>query len=218
MAPPLVIWGAGDHALVVAEIVRLRAEYELIGWLDDVNVDRHGATYAGLPILGGREQLERLRGQGVDHIAVAIGRCDARLRRAELARHSGYRLPALIHPRASVGTGVPIGEGTVLKAGAIVDVSAEIGAAVILSHVSVGHGSILEDGVLLSCGVCLAGRVRAGRGSSLGAGVAVRDRIQIGRGCLIGTGAVVVRDIPDGVVAYGVPARAVRPVAVAEGP
>jgi len=218
MAPRLVIWGAGEHALVVAEIVRLRAEYELIGWLDDVNVDREGSQYAGLPILGGREQLEHLHDRGVDHIALAMGRCEARLRLAELLRGSEYGLPAIIHPRASIGTDVPVGEGTVIKAGAIIDVGARIGAAVIVSHAIVGHGSLLEDGAMLAGGVCLAGRVQIGRGSFVGAGVTVKDRIRIGRGCLIGAGALVVRDIPDGFVAYGLPARAVRAVTAAEGP
>lgn len=218
MAAPLVIWGAGEHGPVVAEIARLAGVYEPIGWLDDVNRDRHGSTHAGLPILGGREQLERLHDRGVEHIALAMGRCEARLRLAELARRSGYRLPALIHPRASVGTGVPIGEGSVLKAGAIVDVNASIGTVVIVSHASVAHGSTLEDGVMLGVGVALAGRVHVGRGTFLGAGVVVKDRIQIGRGCLIGAGAVVMNDIPDAVVAYGSPARVMRRVADGEGP
>jgi sugar O-acyltransferase (sialic acid O-acetyltransferase NeuD family) len=218
MAPRLVIWGAGQHALVVAEIVRLRGEHELVGWLDDVNLDRHGSTYAGLPILGGREQLDRLHDQGVDDIAFAVGRCEARLKLAELASGYGYRLPTLIHPRASVGTGVPVGEGTVLKAGAIVDVGTTVGANVMLAHSSVAHGSVLEDGVLIAGGGSLAGGVCIGRGTFLGIGVTVADRIRVGRGCLIGAGAVVVHDIPDGFVAYGSPARAARRVTVAEGP
>jgi sugar O-acyltransferase (sialic acid O-acetyltransferase NeuD family) len=218
MPPRLVIWGAGQHSLVVAEIVRLRGEYELVGWLDDVNVDRQGSAYAGLPILGGREQLDRLHDQGVDDIALAVGRCEARLRLAELARENGYRLPKLIHPHASVGTGVPIAEGTVLKAGAIIDVGVTVGAHVMLAHSSVAHGSVLEDGVLIAGGGGLGGAVCIGRGTFLGMGVTVADRIRIGRGCLIGAGSVVVHDIPDGVVAYGSPARAVRRVTAAEGP
>jgi sugar O-acyltransferase (sialic acid O-acetyltransferase NeuD family) len=210
MAPRLVIWGAGEHALVVAEIVRLGGEYELIGWLDDVDPERRGTLHGGLPVLGGREQLERLRDQGVDHIALAMGRCEARLHLADLARQRGYQLPALIHPRASIGTGVPIGEGTVIKAGAVLDVGVTVGASALLSHATIAHNSVIEDGVLVGGGVTLSGRVHVGRGTFLGSGVTVGDRLRIGRGCLIGAGAVVVDDIPPDVVAYGVPARVIR--------
>lgn len=44
----------------------------------------------------------------------------------------------------------------------------------------------------------------------LGVGVIVLDGVRIGRGAVIGAGAVVTRDIPDGAVAFGVPARVVR--------
>jgi acetyltransferase-like isoleucine patch superfamily enzyme len=44
----------------------------------------------------------------------------------------------------------------------------------------------------------------------LGAGVKVMDGVRIGRDVVVGAGAVVTEDLPDGVVAVGVPARVVR--------
>lgn len=43
----------------------------------------------------------------------------------------------------------------------------------------------------------------------LGYGVIVLDGVRIGKGAVVGAGAVVTRDIPDGAIAVGVPARAV---------
>ena len=44
----------------------------------------------------------------------------------------------------------------------------------------------------------------------LGFGVIVLDGVRIGKGAIVGAGAVVSRDIPDGGIAVGVPARVVR--------
>jgi acetyltransferase-like isoleucine patch superfamily enzyme len=44
----------------------------------------------------------------------------------------------------------------------------------------------------------------------LGTGVKVLDGVRIGRDVVVGAGAVVTGDLPDGVVAAGVPARVVR--------
>lgn len=44
----------------------------------------------------------------------------------------------------------------------------------------------------------------------LGFGVVVLDGVRIGKGSVIGAGSVVTRNIPDGAVAAGVPARVVR--------
>jgi acetyltransferase-like isoleucine patch superfamily enzyme len=44
----------------------------------------------------------------------------------------------------------------------------------------------------------------------LGFGVIVLDGVRIGKGAVIGAGAVVTRNIPDGAIAFGVPARVVR--------
>lgn len=209
----LVIWGASGHALVVADIIRLRAEYEIIGFLDDVNPDRKNTRLCGSRILGGREQLAHLREQGVDHIIFGFGDCDARLKLSELVQELGFSLATAIHPRATVAADVSIGAGTVIQAGSVVKPEVCIGENVIInSCVSVGHDCIIEDGAHICPGVCLGGWVRVGRAAWVGIGSTVIERVCIGPGSLIGAGAVVLSDIPGGVVAYGVPARIVREI------
>jgi acetyltransferase-like isoleucine patch superfamily enzyme len=44
----------------------------------------------------------------------------------------------------------------------------------------------------------------------LGVGVTVLSGVRIGRGAVVGAGSVVARDIPDGAIAVGIPARVVK--------
>jgi acetyltransferase-like isoleucine patch superfamily enzyme len=73
-----------------------------------------------------------------------------------------------------------------------------------------GHESVLEDGARLNPGANVSGKVTVGRTTVIGTGAVIKDRIHVGANTLIGAGAAVVRDIPDGVVAFGNPARVAR--------
>lgn len=53
------------------------------------------------------------------------------------------------------------------------------------------------------------GHAQIGRGAYLSAGAAIIGAVTIGEGAMIGANAVVLRDVPDGAVAVGVPARIV---------
>ena len=206
--PLLAIWGASGHALVVADIVRLQGVYEIVGFLDDVNPGRHGASFCGATVLGGREQLGPLLDQGVRHILLGFGDCRMRQELTTWLQALGFSLPIAVHPRAVVAEDAVIGPGTVIAAGAVVNSAARIGSSVIINtSASVDHECVIGDAAHIGPGAHLAARVVVGQAAQVGIGATVIDRVHIGVGAIVGAGAVVVRDIPDGVVAYGVPAR-----------
>ena len=210
MNPKILIYGAAGHALVVADILRLRREFEIVGFLDDVNPNRHGHEFCGGRILGGAEQLEQLSAQGVSQLIVAFGACRARMRVAGLAEEQGYTLACAVHPTSSVAADAVIGAGTVIKAGAAIDPGVRLGRNVIVgANATIAHEGVLEEGAHLSAGVDV-GKSRIGAATLIGIGATVKPGVQVGRDCLIGAGAVVVSDIPPESVAVGVPARVIR--------
>ena len=207
----LVIWGASGHALVVADIVRRQGLYHIVGFLDDVNPGRQGTEFCGAQVLGGREQLTPLWEQGVRHVLLGVGDCAARLKLTALLEAQGFSLPTAVHPQAAVAEDVTLGPGAVVVAGAVVNPGTRIGRSVIINTAaSVDHECVIGDAVHICPGAHLAGRVVVGQATQIGIGATVIERVRIGAKVVIGAGAVVVSDIPDGVVAYGVPARVKR--------
>jgi UDP-N-acetylbacillosamine N-acetyltransferase len=208
--PDLVIVGAGGHARVVAEIARLTG-HVVAGFLDDVDPGRQHAAFFGSVVLGGLEQLPALVDAGVHQAVIAIGDCGARLRLASLVAEAGMQLPVMFHPQSVHSSDATIGAGTVLVAGAIVNPGARIGANVIVNTAAtIDHDCIIEDGVHVACGAHLAGHVHVGRGSWVGIGAVVKERVRIGAQTIVGAGAVVLKDLPDGVLAYGAPAKVIQ--------
>lgn len=207
----LVIWGASGHAMVVADIVRLRGDYEIAGFLDSVNPERAGGLFCGARILGGEEQLDLLSTQGVSHFIMGFGDCAARLKLGALVTSKGFELATAVHPGSIVSPDVRIHAGTVVVGGAVVNPGSRIGENVIINTgATVGHECTIGDGAHICPGVHLAGRVRVGQGAWVGLGACVVESLSIGAGAYIGAGAVVVRSVPDGMVAYGNPARVRR--------
>ena len=206
-----MIWGASGHARVVVDAVRLSGVYNIIGHIVDSDSIEKDGYFHGAPILGGREVLRSADLSRETGIILAFGNCEGRLTLAGVVRDMGFRLATVMHPGAIISPDASIGEGSFVAAGAVVSAGARVGENVIVNtSSSVDHDCILEDGVHICPGVHLAGDVSVGRGSWIGIGSTVREKIRIGRGVTVGAGSVVVKDLPDLVVAFGVPARVVR--------
>jgi UDP-N-acetylbacillosamine N-acetyltransferase len=210
--PALVIWGAAGHARVVADIVRLVDTYEIVGFLDD-GPGQAGNPFCGLPVLGGQEALDALSERGVTNIILGFGDCDARLRLSDMVRRKGFTLATAVHPSAVIAADVQVQPGTVVAAGAVINPGTRIGQSVIVNTcASIDHECVVGDAAHVGPGARLGGRVSIGTAAWVGIGATLRDRVTIGARSVIGAGAVVVRDVPAGVVAYGVPAEVKRPV------
>jgi len=126
-----------------------------------------------------------------------------------------------------------IGEGSIISKGAYIDFGVKIGKNVkIQNNVSVYHGVTIEDGVFVGPHVCFTNdkRPRAinpdgslksasdwevtpiliRTGASLGANSTILPGVVIGINALVGAGSVVVKDVPDGGVVAGNPAKLIK--------
>ncbi|RMF59945.1 MAG: hypothetical protein D6746_07560, partial [Bacteroidetes bacterium] len=71
----------------------------------------------------------------------------------------------------------------------------------------VGHDAVLGSFTTAHPGVHVSGQARTGEAVELGTGCVLLPGVRVGASTRIGAGAVVVRDLPEGVTAVGVPAR-----------
>ncbi len=99
---------------------------------------------------------------------------------------------------------------------------ARLGRNIRFAHplcVVIGDQAVVEDDVTIYQGVTLGSHGKADEGKSypviksgaiLYAGAKVIGGVTVGKGAVVGANAVVTKDIPDGAVAAGIPARVVR--------
>ena len=202
--------GAGGHAKVVIDILRLMGGYEIVGLLD-ADKELWGTDVLGVRVLGDDSLLPQLYGQGVHDAFVGVGTVGdtkPRVRLYESARKQGFRIIRAIHPSAVIAKSVEIGQGPTIMAGAVINPDARLGDNVIVNTAAVvEHDCIIGNHVHIATGATLAGMVTVGEGAHIGAEATVRQGITIGERAVIGAGAVVVRDVPAGTTVVGVPAE-----------
>lgn len=208
---PIIIWGAGGHAKVVAQTVRRLQRWQLLGFVDDVTPERRGENFFGAKVLGGREAMLAYGSKSGIAIAIAFGNNTARLRIWQEMSERGFCFPALIDPAACVADDVTIGAGSYMAAGSIVQPGASLGAQVIVNTGAIiEHDCLVGDGVHVCPRACLCGHVTVGQAAWIGAGALVRDRATIGANAFIGIGALVLGDVAGEMLAFGHPARSIR--------
>ena len=204
----LLVIGAGGHGKVAAETAIACGQWTEIAFLDG-RFPRLSHVL-GWSVVGSDVEPEGFL-SSYPHVFVAIGENRSRIGRLETLMRMGYQIPTVIHPAACVSPSAKLGTGTIVVAGAIVYAGATLGQGCIVNTGStVDHDCVLGDGVHISPGAHVGGGVAIGECSWIGIGAAIRHCVRIGKDVVVGAGAAVVRDLPSGVTAVGVPARVVE--------
>ncbi len=213
MREKIILVGGGQHCGVVLYNAAAQGKYDVIGILDG-NPEKAGTLVHGVPVIGGYtpENLERIRKEyDTNRFFISFGAMKYRKKVFDFMVSQGWEAVNIIHPDAVVSPEAKIGKGVLIECGCLITPNPVIGDNVVVNTGSqVNHDNVVEDHVYIASGVVLSGGVHIGENTLLDDGVIVTLGRRVGRNSLIGAGAVVTRDIGDGVVAYGTPARIIR--------
>lgn len=202
-----IIIGAGGHAKVIIDMLRADPHVDVIGCIGH----ELGGNVLGIPIIGGDDALPILFEQGIRHAFVAIGHNSKRRGLANHVESLGFQLINALSPHSYIASGVSLGKGVAVMAGAIIQPDSFIGSySIINTGATIDHDGVIGEACHIAPGCTLSGCVTVGDESFLGTGVKVIDGMHIGAKCMVGAGAVVIRNIPDAVLAIGVPATIQR--------
>lgn len=108
----------------------------------------------------------------------------------------------------TIGNWVHIGENVCISRGAIDDTTICDGVK-IDALVHIAHNCIIGRNSMILVPTSVSGSAEIGENCHIAADI-IRNQVQIGNNAMLGLGSVVVKDIPENVIAYGNPAKPVR--------
>lgn len=204
----IVIIGDSGHAKVIEDIAssigvrviaKLDDKYDIDSTIDSILI---GPTRSLLALLEDRPALG---------IVMAIGSNMVRKKLVESFGLPNSSYSTLIHKSAIISSSATIGFGSVVMPGVIVNAGTVVGDHVILnSSCVVEHDCVVESYAHISPTATLTGGVYVGEGTHVGASATVIPLKRIEMWSVVGAGAVITSDIPDHVLAVGVPATVVK--------
>jgi len=201
----LIILGAGGHGKVIADIAQKQNKWADIVFLDDRFAELK--SFFNLPVEGFLDSFSDFQLIDSDFI-IAIGDNHTRLKWSQKIIAAKLNLVSIIDSSAVISTSAQIGAGSVVLPNAIINADAVLGIANIINTAAVvEHDCQLSDGVHLSPGSNLGGDVTLSRCCWVGLGASVKQGIRIGADTIVGVGAAVVNDLPDNIIAVGIPAK-----------
>ena len=208
----MIVFGAGGHAVSVAETV-LASGHSIDCFIDETP---NSQQLLGIPVL---TAIPEDFASDTGSIVIAVGDNAARQGVwTRLTQRYGLDcFPTLIHPSASVSQLAVLAPGTVVLQGAIIGSKATIGLCCLLNSGSIlEHEAQLGDFASLAPGSMTGGRVSIGTRTAVGIGAVIKHGVAIGHDSVIGANSYVPKDLPSDVVAYGSPARIIRPRAAGD--
>ena len=207
---PIVLLGAGGHAKVLIDAL-LSVGRHVIGCTD---INPGANSILGIPVLGTDSVLSQYTSDSVRLVngLGSVSRTDARRQLFERFVAAGYRFSRVIHPAATIGRDVELGQAVQVMAGAVIQSGCRIGDNVIVNTgACIDHDCRIGAHTHIAPGAVLSGGVSVGDSVHVGTSATVIQGISIGSEALVAAGALVIRDVVDRSTVAGVPGKEFKP-------
>jgi len=131
------------------------------------------------------------------------------------------KVEARVEPGAVIREGASIGKDCIIMMGAVINVGAEIGSRTMIDmNAVIGSRAVIGRDCHVSAGVVIAGVLEPPSKKSvvikdhvlIGANAVVLEGVTVGKGSVVAAGAVVLKDVPPGLIVAGIPAKVIRKV------
>lgn len=208
MKRDIVIIGGGSFIGNLINYIESMDKYNIVGYTDCVD----NGEFFGVPYLGTDDVLPELFAKGVQCAALAIGN---RLNNTQLKqkvyanlKKIGFELPVIKGQYVVVHKGVEIGEGSILRDGAIVQSNCHIGKCVMIGDKAiVAHDTTIGDFSQVVSGCNLGRGIKIGNSVFMGFSAIITNDLTIVNDCIIGANSLVNKDCLIAGKYIGTPAK-----------
>lgn len=204
----LIIIGARGFGREVycsaCESVGYGVEFDIKGYLDD-KADALDGYNDYPPILGA---VETYAIEPDDVFVCALGEVKWKKHYSQLILDKGGEFITLIHKTAYVGKNTTIGKGCLLLAGCRLHCDVTVGNYVTIQPYAIlGHDVTVADWCLINAFADCGGFSRMEEGATLHTTSFLLPKKKMGAYSTLGAGSVAVRNVKEGTVVLGVPAK-----------
>ena len=209
MKKDLIIIGAGSvGGFIAINFEPLSEQYNLLGFLDD-DTKKIGNNIFGYPVLGDIDSIKNY-----DNINVIIGIAFPEIKKKIIDKIGDFKnidFVSYVSPNSWISNKVSMGIGIIIYPNVSINYETEIKDFVTINmNCSVGHNTILSSFSTLAPNVALAGFTILKEGVEMGICSCTIQNIRIGSYSKIGGNSIIIREIPERVVAVGSPAKIIQ--------
>ena len=200
----LVIYGAGGLGREILSLIRrdYADKWQVVGFIVDCS-DRPDMV-EGVPVFS-PEYLETAS------VAVVFGFADTHQKNKRLAQLEDYSklsFPNILSKQAIINKDSKLGKGIVITDFCSISTKAVIEDAVFLNvGTIIGHDAVIGRACSIMPQCAVSGFVKVGQETFIGAHSFIMQGKTVGKDVTIAAGSVVCRDVDDGGIAMGNPAK-----------
>lgn len=215
MKKKVVIIGGKGTAVVIAEQIydaheRFGMDIEVLGFAFDDPAYKDGIN--GWPVLcGTREAYDMFKDDESVFFVFALYRSD--LLKERIALRESLNIPidrflSFVHPSAYIAKSAQLGKANIILANCAINCNVVMGNYNTMQTGSlIGHDTRLGDNNFIAAHTCIGSNLKIGNGNFTGLNCSIKNFVEMGDYNLIGMASNVVKNVSDGNLLIGNPAK-----------